>query len=56
MIDRVAPRAQQCGCKIVTLHDAIFAPVIGSLDAVEQSFAGALHEIGFSLSLKREVA
>ena len=55
VIERVAPRLMACGCRAVTLHDAVFSHV-ESLDQVESAFADVLEEIGFSLSLKREVA
>lgn len=52
VIDLVAPRLIE-KVPIVTLHDAIYAPV-SALDEVENAFRGVFEELDFSISLKRE--
>jgi hypothetical protein len=54
VIENVAPRLVG-RVPVVTLHDAIYS-TLHSLEAVEAAFHEVFDEIGFRLSLKREVA
>ena len=53
MIENVAPRLLG-RCPFVTLHDGIYSGV-AELPAVEAAFYDTFEELGFSMSLKREI-
>ena len=54
VIDLVCPRLLRDEVPVLTLHDSVYSQ-IGMLDRVESAFQEAFDEIGFRLSLKREV-
>jgi len=54
VIDLVCPRLISAGVLCLTIHDSVYAQE-RMLGEVESAFREAFDEIGFSLSLKREI-
>jgi len=54
VIGSVAPRLVEQGCRILSLHDALYSG-LDDLDTVETAFHATCEEAGFKMAFKREV-
>ncbi len=53
VVETIAPRLLSAGCRVVTLHDAIYSRA-DQLSAVEDGFSDTIRELGINLRTKRE--